>query len=217
MAQSPYDLVLMDVQMPVMDGLAATGAIRSMEAQTGVRTPILAYTAHSMEEDHERCLEAGMDAVLTKPTQLHDLTAALARWSRNPSVPLPAGPAASTARRPDTKMTRPWYDRLLDRCLGDSRLTCEVLRAFLDSFDKPLSGLGEALEGRNHERVRTSAHALKGLLLTIGADEEAITCRELERAACHTDLARARELAGTVRVQWASLQSSILDFLKPAS
>jgi signal transduction histidine kinase len=93
--RAPYDLVLMDLQMPVMDGLAATAAIRRNEAPLGRRTPILAYTAHTMEEDHQRCLEAGMDGLLAKPILLKDLTNALIRWSR------PAGaPATSTPPLP---------------------------------------------------------------------------------------------------------------------
>jgi CheY-like chemotaxis protein len=90
MSRGPYDLVLMDVQMPVMDGLAATAAIRTMEEPLGTHTPILAYTAYSMEEDLQRCLRAGMDDILIKPTQFNDLTTALVRWSRpGAGVPVP--------------------------------------------------------------------------------------------------------------------------------
>src|SRR5690606_21122525 len=75
-----YDLVLMDVHMPVMDGLTATQEIRRMQAGTGRRTPILALTANVQAEQAARCLEAGMDGHLAKPVQIAELASALTRW-----------------------------------------------------------------------------------------------------------------------------------------
>jgi signal transduction histidine kinase/HPt (histidine-containing phosphotransfer) domain-containing protein len=213
MSRGPYDLVLMDVQMPVMDGLAATAAIRKMEAPSGGHTPILAYTAHAMQEDHERCLEAGMDGVLTKPMVVQDLTAALARWSRPRSAPV-GGSVATSLHSPEIGTAASWTDRLMERCMGDPRLARDVLKALLDSVDGPISGLDEALAEGDAERLRNSAHSLKGLLLTIGADEEAVTCRELEQAARHGDLQRAGELTCVVRGRWNSLHASIQVYLQ---
>jgi CheY-like chemotaxis protein len=75
--QEPFDLVLMDVQMPEMDGFEAVSAIREMERGTGLHTPIVALTAHAMSGDRERCLAAGMDGYLTKPVRLASLVAAI--------------------------------------------------------------------------------------------------------------------------------------------
>ena len=157
MSRGSYDLVLMDVQMPVMDGLAATEAIRTMESPTGGHTPILAYTAHSLEEDHRRCLEAGMDAVLTKPMDVNDLTTALARWSRKGTRPVArrSGPAPA----PSLGASSSWIDRLLERCLGDPRLASDVLRALLESVGEPIAGIDQALAAGDAERLRKSAFA----------------------------------------------------------
>jgi CheY-like chemotaxis protein len=101
-----YDLVLMDVQMPVMDGLAATVAIRDRESTTGGHITIIAMTAHAMQGDRERCLAAGMDDYLAKPCSLEELREKLARWS--PPVAAPgramqrrADRAAAAAAQPD--------------------------------------------------------------------------------------------------------------------
>jgi CheY-like chemotaxis protein len=78
MKDGRFDVVLMDVQMPEMDGLQATAAIRALEAEGGPRTPIVALTAHAMRGDEQRCLDAGMDAYATKPIKAEQLLAAIA-------------------------------------------------------------------------------------------------------------------------------------------
>ena len=84
-ASDQFDIVLMDVQMPVMDGLTATAHIRTREHQTGVHLPIIAVTAHAMDEDRKRCLAAGMDDYLPKPIRSSDLFATITRFA--PTAP----------------------------------------------------------------------------------------------------------------------------------
>jgi CheY-like chemotaxis protein len=83
LAQQSFDLVLMDVQMPEMDGLTATAAIRAQERTTGARIPIIAMTANAMQGDAEQCIAAGMDAYIAKPMRAADLDTTLTRWSRD--------------------------------------------------------------------------------------------------------------------------------------
>jgi CheY-like chemotaxis protein len=95
-----FDLILMDVQMPEMDGFEATAAIRAAEADAGTHVPIVAMTAHAFAEDRERCLAAGMDAFLTKPVRVAQLDEVIATWSlpsiravRRTATPTPGWPA----------------------------------------------------------------------------------------------------------------------------
>ena len=81
-ATNAFDLILMDVQMPVLDGFAATAAIRESEAESGSHMPIIAMTAHAMKGDRERCLDAGMDDYVSKPFRPHELFAASNGWNR---------------------------------------------------------------------------------------------------------------------------------------
>jgi CheY-like chemotaxis protein len=84
-ASDHFDIVLMDVQMPVMDGLTATAHIRTREHQTGAHVPIIAVTAHAMDEDRKRCLAAGMDDYLPKPIRSSDLFATITRFAPTPA------------------------------------------------------------------------------------------------------------------------------------
>jgi CheY-like chemotaxis protein/HPt (histidine-containing phosphotransfer) domain-containing protein/ABC-type phosphate/phosphonate transport system substrate-binding protein len=177
-----YDLVLMDIQMPGMDGLAATQAIR--EPQNRMRNPavpIIAMTAHAMSGDRERCLAAGMNDYLTKPVSGQALARVLRRW-------LPAAPetrGAEPSQKHVSQNSPEIFDPadLLDRLMDDRELAGSVLHWFLDDAPKCLGRLREALCQRDIETLGRRAHSLNGLAANAGAPRLQNRAEELEAAA----------------------------------
>ncbi len=174
-----FDLVLMDLQMPQMDGFEAVAAIRDRErsAPDHARTPVVALTAHAMAGDRERCLAAGFDAYLSKPIRIADLTRVLAGLVA--ADPAPDPPPAAVRAAPASGSFRP---RLLaESCDGVVAIIDEVLDSFLVVGPSALDRIGRALDDGDPDAVRKAAHALKGGCLTVGADALAVACQELER------------------------------------
>jgi two-component system, sensor histidine kinase and response regulator len=187
-ARRAYDLILMDCQMPVMDGLTAARIIRQRE-QAGVkRTPIVAVTAFAGETDREKCLEAGMDEFLTKPYTMKQLSEHLVRWIGPPTEPT-AAPDRSPVMR-DASDTEPASNGCLDeRVLAELRalrqpnqpdLYVEFLRNYLQESPQYLEAMRQALAERDAEKLFTSAHTLKSSSGFIGAVQLAALLKELE-------------------------------------
>jgi PAS domain S-box-containing protein len=150
-----FDLVLMDVQMPVMSGLEATAAIRRGEKRGKGRLPIVAMTAHAMKGDREKCFAVGMDGYLTKPVLSEDLFAEIDR--------VLTGQTASSPQKTETPgaeiIDRP---SLLERFDGDAALLAEVVEVFLSSHPATLRDIRDAVARRDAGALERSAHALKG-------------------------------------------------------
>jgi CheY-like chemotaxis protein/HPt (histidine-containing phosphotransfer) domain-containing protein len=153
------DLVLMDIQMPGMDGLEATRLIRRNEQLTGDHLPIIALTAHAMDQHRERCLRAGMDAFLVKPIQAQELLDAIERLGCRPR-------SAFAPRR------KPVVDRavLLDRIDDDSDLLEEVTDMLRDKGARALAEARSALAARNADQCALLLHTLSGMLRSLAAD-----------------------------------------------
>src|SRR5262249_55621052 len=151
-----FDVVLMDVQMPELDGLRATAAIRERERAAGGHLPVIAMTAYALKGDRERCLEAGMDGYISKPIRLTELLEALRAVVQAPAGP-PAPPADEGASRGPGEATA-----ALAGVRGAGRLVAD--RAGLFRAESP-RGMGEiraAVAGVDPPRLQLSAHALKG-------------------------------------------------------
>jgi signal transduction histidine kinase/DNA-binding response OmpR family regulator/integral membrane sensor domain MASE1/HPt (histidine-containing phosphotransfer) domain-containing protein len=200
-----YAAVLMDCQMPEMDGYATTEEIRRREAG-GHRIPIIAQTAGAMSGDEEQALAAGMDDYLTKPLRVDDLVAALQRWAPIHSpVPVGAVALADTSAPFEThEATEPAGDKPADldqaiigglRELGGSALLDELVTLFHDDVDRFLSELDRALVVQDPVALRQAAHSIKGSSANLGATRLAAAAAVLEQLAEIGDLEGAEALS----------------------
>ena len=180
--RQPFDLVLMDLQMPEMDGWEATAEIRRREAGTGRRLPIIAVTAHAMKGDRERCLAAGMDGYVSKPIQPRDLYRAIGEVM--PAAEPPGPPEPPPAESFDPQALRARLD-------GDEDLARELVTMFLNDFPARITELEEALAAGDLPRLQRAAHALKGAVGHFAAAGATEAARRVE------ELARAGDQAGT--------------------
>jgi signal transduction histidine kinase/DNA-binding response OmpR family regulator len=153
---SRFDLVLMDVQMPTMNGFQATAAIRKQEETAGKHLPIIAMTAHAMEGDRERCLAAGMDAYVAKPIKVADLIVAIENLYCTSEVSERAATTTHREREPiDTESA-------LANVEGDAELLKNLSAEFLRDLPEMLSNIREAITARNANGIERAAHKLKG-------------------------------------------------------
>ncbi|HEY9755941.1 MAG TPA: response regulator [Oculatellaceae cyanobacterium] len=173
-----YALVLMDCQMPEMDGFEATRAIRKMEDLTGRRTPIVALTAHAMSFDRDECLSTGMDDYISKPVTAKKLESVLARYLSPKSSPskLEADSAA-----PELESVEPVDIEVVLGTYG-AKAGVELLREFYGETTRLLSRLNSVSEENNLQLMKTTIHELKGICAAIYATEMTALCRALEAA-----------------------------------
>jgi len=190
--RGPFDVVLMDVQMPELDGLEAAARIRRGEEGTGRRVPIVAMTAMAMKGDRERCLAAGMDHYLAKPLNAAELYDALAGLRPGPAPPAAPGPAARVDR-----------EEVLARVAGDVELLRTLVGLFAESCPEQMEALRQAIARGDAAVVRRQAHTLKGAVANFAVADAVAAAAELERMAADNDLADAdaawRRLAETLR------------------
>jgi len=182
-----YDLVLMDVQMPEMDGLEATRKIREREKGTSRRIPIVALTAHSMKGDRERFLAGGMDDYLSKPLDAGQLYRVLAKYLSAADEQPPAPKSVAAAGVLDV-------GELYDRLGGDRELARELLAVFLEEHDKISGGVEAALRAGDAGALKTAAHGLKGMAANISAGVLRDVSLQIEKAADRGDLGAAGSL-----------------------
>jgi len=213
---------LMDVQMPVMDGLDATRAIRAYQAAHGSRTPIVALTANAMAHERETCLAAGMDDVLAKPFTSHQLHQVLAGWlaTRPPVQPTVALPDATRLRKRDGFGASPGLPgAILDRAVlqrirqlggtGRPDLLPRVLQLFLQDVPRHLSNIEQAMQRRDAPMLGTSAHTLKSSSAHTGAMRLSAMCAALELQARTGELGRAESVVASLEDEWHAVRSEI--------
>jgi signal transduction histidine kinase/DNA-binding response OmpR family regulator len=189
-ASASFDVVLMDVQMPVQNGYEAAAAIRAREAELGGHVPIIAVTANAMRGDREKCLGAGMDDYVSKPLDPGELAAAIGRVVR-----VDAPPRDEVVRDGGGAVDRA---ALLARLDGDEGLLAELVDLFVRDVPARLAEIREAAAAADADRLGRAAHALKGMLANLEAGAATAAARRLEEAAHGGDVAAARALVAAV-------------------
>ena len=180
-----FDVALMDVQMPVMDGLEATAAIRAAEAGTGRHLQIIAMTAHAMKGDEERCLAVGMDGYLSKPIRIDDLRQKLSSVERHRSIAQPAGENQKLFRAIGP------LESLLDAVMGDRALLSEMAQLWLRDSTKQIKKIETGLELGDANMIQRATHALRGSVGTFQAAGAQELAKKLECSARNGDLVQA--------------------------
>jgi PAS domain S-box-containing protein len=183
-----FDLVLMDVQMPVLDGLEATVKIRNLELTSGRHTPIIAMTSHAYKGDRLRCFDAGMDAYLSKPIVIPELLETIGRLagSSQPDSQLqnqaePKRDAVSESREPTSDQLSPVdFAALYSRVEHDLQLLDELIELFLETSPQMYLEIEAAVARRDRQAIEQGTHALKGAMLNIGAESAAEVAGQLE-------------------------------------
>jgi len=229
-----YDLVFMDVQMPELDGLAATVEIRTLRQRTqgepgSARRPfIIAMTANAMQGDRERCLESGMDDYLAKPVRSELLQAVVERWgslaveeakaqSQTAPVAQPAVPTKPSSDEDDSGLATVDWERLDEFACGDADALREIVALYLDQAAHQLEEIEGAIRGRNSAELRRTAHHCVGSSATCGMERISAPLRELERLGSEQDFDGAEALFAQVLREHERIKAVVAARLGPGA
>jgi PAS domain S-box-containing protein len=195
--QSQFDLILLDVQMPVMDGYEAARQIRRQEEGTGRHVPIVALTAHAMRGDFEQCIAAGMDGFLTKPINIKEFRNVLVELSAKARATAPAAPIANAMAPADECPQALDCEALLARVGSDPQVVQAVAEMYASERERIEQAIEQALQHADAAALARAAHSLKGTMASLAAAPAAAQAKQLEELAKQGDCrAAARLLAG---------------------
>ena len=224
MQMTPYDMVFMDCQMPVLDGYSATRRWREIELERGGsnrRLPIVAMTANAMAGDRQKCLDAGMDDYLTKPVARHVLEQSITRWaytqhtatdlstaadSPQPAADPAADPAAQSAPARLAVIDRSTFNDLCE-VLGDEANS--IVRIYLEDAERQVIQLQQAVMNNDLEQLRAIAHSLKSSSANIGAMQLSNSVRDLEHGLRDHSLTRPAPLVIKIANEFAQVKAAL--------
>jgi len=192
--RATFDLVLMDVQMPDMDGIEATIAIRQQEQATGGHIPIVAMTAHALKGDRERCLRAGMDNYISKPVKpalLYEVVESVTGGRPGSPIATPGHDVAPAGADADDAIMD--YQAALERVGGSQSLLAELIEIFLEESETLLPALRDAIQRQDMPEVRRLAHTIKGAVSYFAASAAIAAALRVESMGKGGDLAGADE------------------------
>lgn len=209
-----FDLVLMDVQMPVLDGLEATRTIRRLESRDSLNpqlrspVPIVAMTAHAMKGDRERCLESGMSGYLSKPIRTNELDEIMVHFFADESIP-----SRGSDDPVEADVVVDW-EQALSHVDGDLELLRVVAEAMVQEFAEFLTILNVSLSSGDAATVQRISHTMKGALGTLGARATASLAQQLERAGASADFASIQQFFHPFQHQTQQVMRELIAFLE---
>jgi len=204
-----FDAVLMDVQMPRMDGIETTAAIRNKEKVTGGHIPIIALTAHAMTGDRERCLQAGMDGYVIKPIRPASLVEVIERLRVTPAA-IPAAPVHSSASVLDRAM-------LLERLDGDMDLLNEIASLCVRDCGKLMAATQDAMVRRDSPRLTYLLHTLSGMFRNLSANSALEIVARLQALDLDKEAAKADATYAMLEHEVRSLETELVSFTEQAA
>jgi len=205
LARKPFDLVLMDVQMPKMDGFQATAKIREREAEAQTHIPIVAMTAHALEGDRERCVAAGMDGYVAKPLDARELFAVVESLTPTPDERewVPLLPASLAAFDKDAAMKRMG---------GNEALLREIVDLFFDESRGLLAEIEAGIAARDAATLQRAAHTMKGLVRNFGAEDAANAAQKMEMMAEEGQLEGVEDTYAALKKEVERLTSELQEW-----
>jgi CheY-like chemotaxis protein/HPt (histidine-containing phosphotransfer) domain-containing protein len=206
-----FDAILMDVQMPEMDGMEATQRIREHERQTGRHVPIIAMTAHALKGDRERCLASGMDEYVAKPVRERQLLTAL-RTVLGEEVATAASQQQTESFSEVAEDVIDW-NAALKICAGDRELLRGIAEAFLEEHPRRIDEIRRAIDTADWELLHRAAHTIKGSMRYFRADAVFDRAFGLEQLAARQSLEGSEEIFVLLKQELAKLVPHLINYV----
>ncbi|MBT8370058.1 MAG: response regulator, partial [Deltaproteobacteria bacterium] len=209
--QRDFDVVLMDVQMPVMDGFAATQKIRKSKPETRNIT-IIAMTAHARKQDRDRCLEAGMDDYIAKPIDPEELDTVVQKWAHRKTRTVEVEKMSKDKKDHEDHRDNGSpidMETALRRAMGDSGFLTELILQFTENLPDEIKALNEALERQDAESITKQAHTIKGTAANLSAEGIAAAALQLEQAGREGNLSESGKIINYLKDEVGRLEEFV--------